>query len=411
MSLWIVRMVEEPFHRDTDDRPLRESRTPAEYLRPGEIQHKRCPYSGSRFQHAYPMNVAALRQTSAQWSDLVDAMALLRGLHAERRGPAPPDLMDLWRISQLGSALPWFYLLRHDGAERSPGYAAALAKATQGVGIWAQKLLVEVVLGATPPATFTAATLLESAEASGTLIGATEVCAGSESMLRRFFDALLDGEPGITSPAIQRLAAERDDVLRFGAHYASFKLVLWIHALARQFLYADLIHALGDHPRVAELRGLLDAGNDPPDFLMVRPPDPAAVPLPLRAAWLGGLAQQVISIAPDHSDLPLRAAALAIAVAAAGSDAPPDLVDELAAVTGLAAAAAAPAARALATFARLDAILGDVATTVEAGLRACDRTAAPAPPIDAAARDRLLVAPPRATLLRLAPSLASRCPA
>jgi hypothetical protein len=38
--LLVVRMVEEQFHRDDEDRPLREGRTPAEHLRPGDIEYK-----------------------------------------------------------------------------------------------------------------------------------------------------------------------------------------------------------------------------------------------------------------------------------------------------------------------------------------------------------------------------------
>lgn len=401
MTPWILRMIEETFHRDADDRPLRESRTPPEHLRPGDLQHRTCPYPGSRFQHACPMNVAALRQTSAHWRDIVDALALLRARHGAGDGP---DVMALWRVSQLGSALPWFHVLR---GEVAPGYAAALAKATQGVGIWAQRVLVDELTGAAAPvAAYTAAAVLASAEASGTLVGEREVCAGSEPMLRRFFEALVAGAaPADPSDAIARLAADADDVLRFGAHYANLKLLLWIHALARQLVYADLVHALPAH--AGALREWIGADCEPPDFVMLGLPDPAAVPRPARAAWLAGLARRVVAFAPDGSDAPLPRAALAIALASGVDDAPPDLAAEVTATTGCDADAAAHAARALATYLRLDAILGDVAATVEAGLRGCDR--AEVTPFDAAARDRLLVRPPRAVLARVAPrALADR---
>ena len=63
MTLLVARMIEERFHRDDEDRPIREGRTPAEFLRDGDIEYRTCPYAGSRFQHANPMNVSALRQT------------------------------------------------------------------------------------------------------------------------------------------------------------------------------------------------------------------------------------------------------------------------------------------------------------------------------------------------------------
>ena len=402
---WILRMVEEQFHRDTDDRPLRECRTPAAYLRPGDIQHKPCPYPGARFQHPLPMNVSALRQVSAHWHDIVDALALLRVLHTAQRGPVAADPLDLWRVSQLGSALPWFYILRH--GETAPAYAASLAKACQGVGLWAQRLVVGQITG-TPPPAFTAEALIASTEASGTLIGQLEVCAGSEPMVRRFFETMLAGEPSVQSAPIQRLAAESDELMIFGAHYAGFKLLLWILGLARQFVYADLVVALGDaHPSTAALRELIDGAIEPPDFVMVRPPDPASVPRHLRAAWLGGLAQHVVPIAPDRSDRALQAAALEAALASGTADAPAALVAEVATTSGLAADAAALAARALATYARLDALLGEVATTVERGFRGTRDGGV----LEAAARDRLLVRSPRPLLAALAPTaLAAVCP-
>ncbi|MBK9035541.1 MAG: hypothetical protein IPL61_30505 [Myxococcales bacterium] len=415
MSLWILQMIEEQFHRDADDRPLRESRTPAAHLRPDDLQHRTCPYAGSRFQHARPMNVAALRQTSTHWSDLVDALALVRTLHAEQRGDGPPDLMDVWRTSQLAAALPWFYILRSEGRERAPGFAAALAKATQGVGVWAQELLAETLARGDAIPTLTAAKILASAEATGALIGEVEVCAGSEAMLRRFFETLVAGAPALTTAPLVRLAAERAEVLRFGAHYANLKLLLWLHALARQFVYADLIAALGPtHALAPAVRGLADDGCEPSDFVMIGPPEPAAVPRASRAAWLTGLAGLVVPLAPDGSDAALVTAALALAHVS-GADGPAAERDALAAevmaVTGVAAAPAALAASALATFARLDAILGAVAATVEAGFRGTVGAAAPARAFDAAARDRLQASPPRAVFARLAPvELPARCP-
>ena len=66
MTLRVVRMVEEQFHRDVEGRPIREGRTPPEFLRPSDIEFKQCPYTGSRHLHANPMNVSALRQMSAR---------------------------------------------------------------------------------------------------------------------------------------------------------------------------------------------------------------------------------------------------------------------------------------------------------------------------------------------------------
>lgn len=403
MSLWILRMIEEQFHRDDEDRPLRESRTPPQYLRPGEIEHRPCPYGGSRAGHPLPMNVSALRQASVHWSDLLDALSFVRVIYAERRGPHVPELIDLWRISQLGASLPWFFLLRT--GERPPAYAASLAKTSLGLGLWAQRQLVDLLSGAWPPEPLTPQVILQLTERNGTLIGATEVCSGSEKMLLRFFEALVGGTPELTSPQLVRLASERTAVELFGAHFANFKLMLWIHYLARRFVYADLVAAL---PGRAPLEALLAGGCEPPDFYTVGPADLAPVPLPLRAAWLGSLALLVRPMAPDHSDEALQLAALQLAVATGEPAAPPalaqDLVKEVKEVTGCSAASAALAGRTLATFVRLDALLGDLATTVERGLRSSSPSATASPEIDAASRDRLLGMPPRAALTALAPT-------
>lgn len=365
--LCVLRLIEEKFHRDDEDRPLREGRTPPELLRTGEIEHRVCPYPGSRHQHANPMNVSALKQTGVHWDEIANTLAFLRTAYAEAREAYGPDVMDLWRVSQLGSALPWLFLFRGGGV---PAYVAALSKATQGTGLLAQRLLVRPLGGQWIPPRFTAQAILQLAEASDTLIGETEVCSASEKMLLLFFQAMIDGEPSGSA-----LAASRDDILLLGAHYSGLKLTLWIYLLARRFLYADLVAAQGP---TAELRELLDGPCEPTDFFLVEPTDMAGLPLDHRAYWFGQLANLIVPFAPDGSDAPLRDGAHQIA--AAMSDPSPS----------------GPITRAVATYARLDAIFGDMIETIEAAFRRVGGQDPPAGGIDAVARDRLLAQPPRA---------------
>lgn len=410
-TLWILRMIEEQFHRDDEDRLIREGRAPKELIRPGEIEYKTCTYPGSRFQHECPMNVSALRQMSAHWDDVLDALAVMRMAYTEQRGEHTPELMDLWRVGQLGSALPWFYILRGGGMP-SPAYAAGLAKITLGVGLWAQRLLVDWLAGAWTPVHLTPQAIYDSTEGNGTLIGESEVCSGPEKMMIRFFEVLVSGHPEDDNPPIARLTAETDRAMLFGAHYANFKLLLWIHFLARRFVYADLAAAFGaEHVLAPAIAGLAEGGCEPPDFFVVGPPDHAAVPPAQRGVWMGKLAALVLPIAPDRSDEALQAAALGIGLALAQPPAGEDIAEEVARVHGLAPEAAALAGRALATYARLDTLLREVATTVEEAFRRSDPTATPAPLVDRASRDRLLVTPPRAVLARIAPESLDRiCP-
>ena len=317
MTPLVLRMITERFHRDVEGRPLREGRTPPEHLCPGELEYRTCPYAGSR--RGKPMNAGALRQTGAHWAEIGDALGALRAGHDRARGTGAPGVMDVWRVSQLGSALPWFHLFR-DG--EVPAHAASLAKLTLGTGIWAQRMLVRMLAESWHPGELTSARILELAEASGTLLGEHEVCAGGDKMLLAFFDLLVG--PCSAAPA-------SDELLAFGACYASFKLVVWIYYLARRFLAADA--------------GLtLDAPVEPPDFFVVEPACLAAIPPRQRAWWFHRLADLVVPFAPGGADRALAAQAHAIA----------DAMGE----------PAAPAA----TFARLDAIFADVLAVTEAGL-------------------------------------------
>jgi hypothetical protein len=368
-------MVEERFHRDDEGRPLREGRTPPEYQQPGEIEYRPCPYPGSRQVAGRPMNVSALRQTSAHWDDITGALGVLRAAYAGARGGHGPDILDLWRVSQLGSALPWFHVL---AGQPLPAYAAALSKATLGTGILAQRLLLRMLAEAWMPPPLTARALAELAESTGTLVGHSEVCSAPDRMIARFLEILV-GEPDAASaadrPALQPLIAARDRVLGFGASYCAFKLAMWVYYLARRFLYADLAAARGDE----SVRALLDAPCEPPDFFVIEPPRPAAVPPVLRAAWLDRIAGLIVPFAPDGSDRPVHGAARRIAAVMQDGG-------------------GEPVARAAAAFVRLDAIWGEIVAGVEAGLRG-----APCPTaIDAAIRDRLVVTSPRALFASLA---------
>ena len=365
--LWVLRLVEERFHRDDEGRPLREGRTPPELLRPGEIEYRTCPYSGSRFQHAKPMNASAMKQTGAHWDEIVDTLALLRTSYTEARGGYGPDLMDLWRVSQLGSALPWFFILR---GETSPAYAAALAKATLGTGILTQFGACKLFEGWAPPA-LTSASVLALAEEWHTMIGPTEVCSASANMIVRFLEPLL-GEPSEVKD-LGGLAARRGELMRFGAAYIAFKHAMWVYYHARRFLYVDVARELGE-PVFPQIRELMSTKVEPPDCFRVEPPDLDQVPPPARAAWLHQLASLMVPLSPDGSDR----------VAWAASHRMADVLGE-----GL---------RPEAAYAQLDQLWATVLLAVEIGLRGEPVTES----FDEDARDRVLFASPRDLFASLA---------
>jgi hypothetical protein len=282
----IVEMIEARGLRDIEGRPLREGRTPAELLRPDDIEYKTCPYSGSR--NGKPMNASALRQMGAHWDEACATLASLRAAHDRVLGVTQPGLMDIWRTSQLGSALPWWH---HFRGEVVPAHIAALSKATLGQGIWAQRVLCKTMTDAWSPPALTPESMLELAEASGTLVGETEVCSGGDKMLLRFFDVLVGAN---SAPPVA------DEVLAFGAHYASFKLLMWMYFLARRFLWADA-------------GAPLDGAVEPSDFFIVEPANLAEVTREQRAGWFRQLADLVVPFAPRGADLSLRDHAFTLA--------------------------------------------------------------------------------------------------
>ncbi len=351
-SAWIVRIIEEQFHRDVEGRPLREGRTPPAFLRKDDIAWSRCPYSGSRHQHANPMNVSALRQTTAQWDALLDALTLLQQRYAMGRGGYGPDLRDLWYVSQLGSALPWFFILR-DGSP-PPAYAAALSKATLGTGILAQRGIVKMFGERWPPPPLNALTMVDLAEYSGTLVGATEVCAASEKMIAKFCEVLAPGAESDAAGGVSGLADRAESVLAFGSSYAAFKIVVWIYFLARRFLYVDA----GLVQRLAE-------PVEPPDFFLLEPVDHKSVSPPMRAAWLRQLADLIVPFA--RGDASFRPLAYQFADAMACGGTPAEI------------------------WSQLDLLFGQVATLVESNFRGV-----PVVALDAEMRDRLIGNSPRA---------------
>jgi len=399
-------MVEERFHRDDEGRPIREGRTPQGVLGDGEIEYKPCPYAGSRYQHANPMNASALRQTSAHWDEIIDCVGFLREAYRTARGDYHADLMDIWRVGQMGSALPWFYVLRL--GEVCPAYAAALSKATLGIGIWGARVLVDqFALRAfvTPGPALTAREIWESSEANGTLIADHEVCAASDKMMLKFYEPYVAATPvaNLETGPVARLVPVRDELVRFTAHYIAFKQWIWLYWLARRWLVLELEAAVGPSEELADH---LDPEAEPPDFFLLQPQQPTELPLDHRRHWFAQLAALVEPFCPDGSDAAYRMHVAELARIM--SEEPADLARVALAVHHQLPAcdAALRIARAACMFARLDALHGRVIATTEAGFRG-DTSAV----IDARVRDAVLRSSPRALFARYAPALFDSPPA
>ena len=101
--------------RDAEDRPLLESKSPL--IEKAELAEARvtCPFeqSPSRFQHAKPMNQAALEQVRAHFGAFLGLLARLREARAQAVGRDQLLLEDWHRICLQGEVLPRLLLLRH----------------------------------------------------------------------------------------------------------------------------------------------------------------------------------------------------------------------------------------------------------------------------------------------------------
>ncbi|CAN5901158.1 hypothetical protein BH11MYX2_BH11MYX2_39040 [soil metagenome] len=323
------------------------------------------------------MNVSALRATSAHWDDIINALSLMRVAYAEARQLSTFELIDLWRISQLGSSLPYLYMFAL--GETCPAYAANLAKATLGVGMWGQRVVQKMVSEQWTPPVLTPRAILELAEENRTLVGATEACSGPEKMLLRFFEALVDTPPELTSPEMTRLGKLRANAFQFGAYYVSWKLALHVVFHARRFVYADLLAALPDHALAPQLREQLDATHsEPADFFTPSPIDMHALPPSHRQVWISKFAMNFVAFAPDKVDRMIAMHLMEVAMT-------PNIAD--------------PFER----WAALDRILGRILLVVENGLRRAVDAPAVEGPILATDRDRFARLPARSLMVQLAP--------
>ena len=98
--------------RDREGRPLGEHKAGAERMQGIATELRTCPYRGSRYHHALPMNVSALRQVTAHWAEVLGGLAYLRDLHHAWAGPATVRLIDVWRVGHLTSCIADFAFAR-----------------------------------------------------------------------------------------------------------------------------------------------------------------------------------------------------------------------------------------------------------------------------------------------------------
>jgi|GEM_PF-3307487 len=225
----IVRIIECGPVLDADGRPILESQAHPSVRTIVDHDYTPCTYesSPSRVEAGKPMRMAGYRQAKDHFDELLWMLDLLRRLRLESVGRELPTPLDLRRICMCGEALPRYMRLR-DYCERVargpaeledyrvPAPASVTFKAVRGVITVANHILAQP--RAMEKAARRARKQREStndtseefhwdahdyhwvAEKYGLMVGKTEVCAGTPSMIQRTLETLVNGRSADDSP-------------------------------------------------------------------------------------------------------------------------------------------------------------------------------------------------------------------
>ena len=189
---WIIfQRVQQYF--DESGRPIVEVGDAAS--RQVQTEWQVCPYSGSRYHHAKPMNVSALRHISPVWEQVLTMLSWLSRRYRAWHGSDIENYVDLSQISSSGVFLADFLVLRRHMPLRSheiPLVITGVYKACLGFQ-YATYLASthERFAGARASRHLPdAAEFHAYLEDHGLLFGEGEVCAGSAAQIMQVYDAM-----------------------------------------------------------------------------------------------------------------------------------------------------------------------------------------------------------------------------
>jgi hypothetical protein len=186
---WILsRQVHE--YLDTAGRPVGEGRSAA--FQDVQTEMRSCPYSGSRYRHAKPMNATALQQMPP-WPHVLTLLGWLSQRCRIRHHAGITNSNDLARVTSAGVFLVDFLALRRHAALRSreiPALISGLYKVCLGFQL---AYLPDRFSEVTPTELPDAAGFLRYLENDELLIGEAEVCSGSPAMIMQAYDAIVSG--------------------------------------------------------------------------------------------------------------------------------------------------------------------------------------------------------------------------
>ena len=170
---------------DDEGRPISERRADAMARVGVEMEMKKCPFSGIR--HDKWMNVSALTQIANYYNDALAELSAFR-YHAAGKNASWDDILA-GVIDQLAG--PAIYLLQNRNSEGPvPAKVAVGHKLAAGMFGVSCELQERLSLGSDVPVSVDS--FMELIDETGALVGASEACAGSLSMIRKACSALID---------------------------------------------------------------------------------------------------------------------------------------------------------------------------------------------------------------------------
>jgi len=174
---------------DDEGRPISERRADAMARIGVEMEMKKCPFSGIR--HDKWMNVSALTQIANYYNDALAELSAFR-YHATGKNANWDDILA-GVIDQLAG--PAIYLLQNRNSEGPvPAKVAVGHKLAAGMFGVSCELQERLALGADFPVSTDS--FMELIDKTGALVGASEACAGSLSMIRKACVALIEKNSG-----------------------------------------------------------------------------------------------------------------------------------------------------------------------------------------------------------------------
>ncbi|HEX8818295.1 MAG TPA: hypothetical protein VF794_00085, partial [Archangium sp.] len=258
-------------YRDDEGRPLGEEMAPSQVQAGVPMEMRECPYSGSRRKHPHPMNVSSLRQFNQHWPAVVGGLAELRNAYLQgvkRPLDGPINLMDLWKFSRLGIALPAWLLRRAEAPMADgqlPAVTAILYRMLLGINRVAH-LQVLIVISAglyEQMEALDSEVLYEFTDANELFIGMNSVCAGPRGLIEDSFNVLIDGKLPDNADVSEVRALVQPSFLQYGNLLMGMDAQKYIFGASAASLIHVLAHRLSHpgpgEPAPGELAAALEA--------------------------------------------------------------------------------------------------------------------------------------------------------